>query len=156
MKAFQDKAGRNWTVSLTIGSAMRVKDKVDVDLLRPEEGKPPTLTRLGLDEVLLARVIACLLEDQFEANKVTAEDVYNAFDGETLLRAQDAFYDEVADFFQKRGRRHLATAVRKQQAVIEKAVALAETKIAALDVDKLTSGVTSGSSPEGSASTPDR
>jgi len=155
VKTFKDAAGRTWTLSITIGTAMRVKDKLEVHLLRPDEGRPPLLTRLALDEMFLAEVLCCLLEDQFEAHKVTERDVQMAFDGETLLAAQTALYDELASFFLSRGRRHVTKAVRKQQAVIEKATALAETKIDAIDVDQLTRGAMSGSSPAASDSTPD-
>jgi len=156
MRTFKDAAGRTWTVSVTIGTAMRVKDKLQVDLLRPEEGQPPLLTRLALDEVLLAEVLCALIEAQFEAQKVTAEDVYAAFDGATLLAAQTAFYEELHDFFLKRGRTHTATAIRKQEALIDTAVALATARIDALDVDRLTRGETCGSSPAVLDSTPDR
>jgi hypothetical protein len=44
----------------------------------------------GNGSQFLAQVIACLLEDQFEANKTTEQEVYAAFDGETLLAAQTA------------------------------------------------------------------
>ena len=88
MKTFNDAAGRTWTVALTLGTAMHVKAKLDVDLLQVEVGDPPLLTRLGTDEMLLGEVLCALLEPQFDAHKVTAEDVKNAFDGRTLLAAQ--------------------------------------------------------------------
>ena len=85
MKTFTDAAGRTWTISLNLGTAMAVKGKLDVDLLQPEAGDPPLLTRLGTDEMLLGEVLCALLEGQFETHKVTADDVRAAFDGQTLL-----------------------------------------------------------------------
>lgn len=98
MKTFTDAAGRTWTITLNLGTAMKVKAKLDIDLLQPEAGDPPLLTRLGTDELLLGEVFCALLEGQFEAHKVTADDVRAAFDGQTLLAAQKAFYEEMIDF----------------------------------------------------------
>src|SRR5690606_29242840 len=90
MKTFTDAAGRTWTIALNLGTAMAVKAKLDIDLLQPEAGDPPLLTRLGTDEMLLGEVLCALLENQFEAHKVTDADVLTAFDGNTLLAAQKA------------------------------------------------------------------
>lgn len=154
MKTFNDAAGRTWTIALTLGTAMYVKNKLEIDLLQPEAGEPPLLTRLGTDEMLLGEVLCALLESQFEAHKVTDADVRNAFDGKTLLAAQKAFYEELTDFFQNRGRMDRAKAVAAQARLIEKATAAVETKIDTMDLDRLVDGALSGNWPEPSASTP--
>ncbi|NOZ57471.1 MAG: hypothetical protein GXO73_11875, partial [Calditrichaeota bacterium] len=118
MKTFTDAAGRTWTITLNLGTALAVKDKLGVDLLQPEAGDPPLLTRLGTDELLLGEVLCALLETQFEANKVTAENVRAGFDGSTLLAAQKTFYEELVDFFRSRGRADRARAVETQAAMI--------------------------------------
>ena len=156
MKTCTDAAGRTWSIALTLGTAMFVKTKLDIDLLQPEAGEPPLLTKLGTDEMLLGEVLCALLESQFEAHKVTDADVRNAFDGKTLLAAQKAFYEELVDFFQSRGRMDRAKAVAAQARLIEKATAAIEGKIDTMDLDKLVDGALSGSWPESSASTPER
>ena len=158
MKTFTDAAGRTWTLALTLGTAMKVKAKLDIDLLQPEAGDPPLLTRIGTDEMLLGEVLCAMLEGQFEAHKVTDEDVRSSFDGQTLLAAQKAFYEELVAFFRSRGRNDRAKAVAKQMALIEAAVAAVETRIDAFDIDAtirgaMTPGETSGASPGASAST---
>jgi len=154
MKTFNDAAGRTWTLTLNLGTAMRVKAKLDIDLLQPEAGDPPLLTRLGTDEMLLGEVLCAMLEGQFETHKVTDEDVRASFDGETLLAAQKAFYEELIGFFRSRGRNDRAKAVAKQMAMIEAAVTAVETRIDALDIDETIRGAMSGESPEASESTP--
>ena len=154
MRIFSDASGRDWQIALTLGSAARVKDALSVDLLQPESGDPPLLTRLGTDELLLGEVICCLLGDQFEKHKVTAEEVSDSFDGKTLLAAQSAFYEELIDFFLNRGRGDRAKMVAAQAKVIEVAVKAAEARIDAMDVDQAVSGVMSGDSPAPSASIP--
>jgi len=155
MKTFTDAAGRNWTISLNLGTAMAVKDSLGVDLLQPEAGDPPLLTRLGTDEMLLGEVLCALLAGQFEANKVTEDDVRACFDGATLLAAQKAFYEELADFFRSRGRADRARAVETQAAMIDAAVKAIEEKIGGMDVQEVIAGAMSGSLPEASESTPD-
>jgi len=148
MKMFTDAAGRTWTITLNLGTAMKVKAKLDIDLLQPEAGDPPLLTRLGTDELLLGEVLCALLEGQFEAHKVTADDVRAAFDGQTLLAAQKAFYEEMIDFFRSRGRNDRAKAVAKQMAMIDAAVTAIETRIDGIDIDQTIRGAMSGESPD--------
>jgi len=155
MKAFNDGAGRTWTITLTLGTAMTVKEQLGVDLLQPEAGDPPLLTRLGTDEMLLGEVLCAMLQQQFETQGVTAEEVRNGFDGQTLLAAQKAFYEELIDFFQSRGRTDRAKAVAKQVKMIDAAVVAVETRIDALDIDQTIAGAMSGESPEALASTQD-
>ncbi len=155
MQIFKDNANRSWQLSLTIGVAMKVKATLGIDLLQPEVGDPPVMTRLGIDELLLAQVIAIMLESQFELQKVDRDDIYETFDGPTFARAHEAFYKELIDFFQSRGRQDRATAVLKQMKMIESGIAAAVTKIDGIDVDKtidkalskIEFGETSGESP---------
>jgi len=135
MHIFKDNAGRDWSLSLTIGNAMMVKDRLGIDLLQPEVGDPPLLTRLGTDEMLLAEVIAALLESQFELHKVDVAQVYQCFDGPTFGRAHEAFYKELIDFFHQRGRQDRAKAVEKQMQMILAGAKAAETKVAGINVD---------------------
>ena len=145
MKTFVDAAGRTWAISLNLESAMRVRDTLNIDLLQPEAGDPPLITRIGTDEVLLGQVILALINEQFEAQKLTEQDVRKSFDGRTILDAQKAFYEELVDFFRSRGRSDRAAAIEKQARIIELATQLVSKKIEALDVEETVSGAMSGS-----------
>ncbi len=161
MKTFTDANGRTWTLTLNLGTAMTVKAKLEIDLLQPEQGDPPLLTRLGTDEMLLGEVLCVMLEGQFAVHKVTEDDVRSSFDGQTLLSAQKAFYEELINFFQSRGRNDRAKAVAKQMAMIDAAVTAIENKIDALDLQSILDqtiqagdGQMSGGLPDHSASDP--
>ena len=109
--------------------------------------------------MLLGEVFCGSARGQFEAHKVTADDVRAAFDGQTLWRAKA--FREMIDFFRSRGRNDRAKAVAKQMAMIEAAVTAVETRIDALDIEAtinsaLTPGPMSGASPGPSASIPGR
>ena len=145
MKTFTDAAGRTWTMALNLGTALAVKSKLSIDLLQPEAGDPPLITRLGTDELLLGEVLCALLENQFVAHKVTEADVRLSFDGKTLLSAQKAFYEELEDFFRSRGRLDRAQAVAAQAKLIQKATLAIEQKLAAIDLDAMVDGALSGS-----------
>jgi len=155
MKTFTDTVGRTWALTLNLGTALAVKDALGVDLLQPEVGDPPLLTRLGTDELLLGEVLCCLLAGQFETHKVSESEVRASFDGQTLLAAQTAFYEELVGFFRSRGRKDRARAVEAQKALIDKAVTAIETRIDGIDLEAAIHGAMSGDSPDISDSIPD-
>ena len=148
MKTFTDTTGRQWSISINLGTALKVRQALDVDLLQPEAGDPPLLTRIGTDEILLGQVICCLLQKQFEKHDMDENDVLASFDGTTLLAAQKAFYEELVDFFRSRGRADRARAVEVQAKLIETAVAAVQSRIDSMDLEKLIDGAMSGESPE--------
>ena len=159
MKTFTDNAGRTWTVSLTIDAAKRVKGLLNVNLLEPEAGSPPLLTRLGTDVILLCDVVFALIKPQADAAGVTDEQFAAALGGDVILAAQTAFYEELVDFFRKLGRTDLAKAVDAQRRMIDLAVRRIETRIDRLDLEaavESTLGEPSTSSPPSSESTPVR
>jgi len=136
MKTFTDSAGRVWTLSLTIDCAKRVRDLLSINLLEPEIGDPPPITKIGTDEILLCDVLFVMVKPQADALAVSAEQFAQALGPEAILSAQNAFYDELIDFFQKRGRTDRAKALATQQKVINLAVAQVTSKINAIDLDK--------------------
>jgi hypothetical protein len=136
MKTFTDSSGRVWTLSLTIDCAKRVRDLLNINLLEPEIGDPPPITRLGTDEILLCDVLFVMVKPQADALNVTADQFAGALGPEAILSAQNAFYDELIDFFQKRGRTDRARAMATQQKVINLAIAKVTNKICSIDLDK--------------------
>jgi len=165
MKTFTDSQGREWTIALNLGTAMMIKDRLGLDLLQPELGDPPLLTRIGTDEMLLGEVLCAFLSDQFVKYDLDETGVKMAFDGETLLAAQEAFYGELADFFRSRGRNDRTKAIEKQQALIQAAIKANEARVDGFDVaetirnvvseqSESNHGMTSGESPEASEWTP--
>ncbi|OHB58788.1 MAG: hypothetical protein A2Y12_00100 [Planctomycetes bacterium GWF2_42_9] len=136
MKTFTDSAGRNWTLSLTIDCAKRVRDLLGVNLLEPEAGDPPLLTRLGTDEILLCDVLYCMIKPQADSQQITSEQFGQALGGDVILAAQTAFYSEIIDFFQKRGRTDRAKAAATQQKMIDIAIARVTQKMDEIDVSQ--------------------
>ena len=159
MKTFTDSAGRTWTIALNIDAVKRVKTLLGIDLLKPEEGDPPLLTQLGTDEILLCDCIYCLVKPQADSQGVSDEQFGQGLGGEAILAAQEAFYQEMIDFFQKRSRPDRARAVEAQSKMIDLAVARIETHLSGIDLEaevESTFGSLSGNSPASSESSPNR
>ncbi|HOT74011.1 MAG TPA: hypothetical protein PLX18_12705 [Anaerohalosphaeraceae bacterium] len=149
MKAFEDAKGRRWELSLTIGSAKRVLEKLGVNLLEPEGGEPPLLTRLGADAMLLCDVLYVLCEPQAEKNAVSDIDFGESLGGDAIREAMQAFYEELIYFFQQSGRPDRAKMVQKQREMIRLAVQNAEGLVDRIDTQEevlKAFGLASGSS----------
>ena len=177
MKTFNDAAGRTWTISLTLGSAMRVKDALGISLLDLDQGvarvgdkyrmvemknkadaeKHELLSvKLVSDKFFLADVLFCLLEPQIEKHGLTKDNAWDAFNGETMLAMNRALYEELTDFFQSSGRTNVVRLIEAQAKVVNaqmKVVDRMADKLTDETMEKVVVGVMSGESPERLAST---
>ncbi|OHB56829.1 MAG: hypothetical protein A2Y07_06875 [Planctomycetes bacterium GWF2_50_10] len=137
MKTFQDSAGRTWTISMTVDSVKRVRDLMKINLIEPESGDPPLLTRLGMDDLLMLDVIYCLIQPQAEQLNISDTDFAKALGGDAVLSAINAFYEEMVDFFLKRGRTDRAKAVGTQHRMIALAIQRIDGHISRIDPEKV-------------------
>lgn len=146
MREFTDGTGKIWKISITIGSIIRVKSKLGVDLLQIEQGKPPLISRLWQEELLMAEILACLMGEQL-SDKSDAE-IYEAFDGATLIKATNAFYEELSDFFRKSARTERAEIVDKQRELVKKGIAMLTEQVQKIDTSEMLYGILSGDAPD--------
>jgi len=164
MRTFTDSAGRMWQLAITVDAVRRVRDLVGVNLARLIEPREPgrdlpLMTDLEDDLLLLVDVIYALVKPQADAQGVSDADFGRALGGEAIAGAHEAFWRELADFFRSLKRQAPARAIEKQLALVEAAMAAAERKIEALDVERIveqTDGGSSSSAPASRASTPGR
>ena len=133
MKYFKDKRGKDYHIELTIGKIKKVRDKVGVDLLDVESGETPLIQRLLTDELLLADVVCCLIEDQI-ADK-TYDEILDEMDATTVTNATKAFFEEYKNFFAERGRTDRAEAVSKAMYLMDRVIGRATSEIQAYDID---------------------
>lgn len=155
MKTFKDNNGRQWQLELTFDSAKRVRDLLDVNLLAPEQGQPPLLTKLGTDEILLCDVIYVLVKPQADEAGISDVQFGQALGGDAICNAVNAFYDELMDFFRKRGRLDRAQAVATQKQMIDLAVSRTTETLQNLDLAREVESIfgrLSINGPESSAS----
>ena len=122
MREFIDSTGRKWVISITIDAVKRCRDLLEINLLEPEKGDPPLLTRIGTDEILFCDLLYCLCKPQLDKAGISDQQFGEVLGGDAILSASNAFYEELIDFFRKRGRTDRAKAAAKQQEMISLAV----------------------------------
>ncbi|TXI10632.1 MAG: hypothetical protein E6Q76_03745 [Rhizobium sp.] len=185
MKSFSDKAGRSWTIDLTVGCFRRVKALIGVDLMAPEgmadsEGKPASgeqLTlahRLTADMMLFVDVLYAALKAEADARNVSVQQFCEAIPPDTLREARLIFLGEWEDFFRLLGRDDRAAVIRAAVDLVNEQIACTEAatkklleqglptlsaeiaKATSEALGQLNSGNWLTSSPASSASTPTR
>ncbi len=120
MKTFNDNSGRTWTVSLNVGALKRVRSLCEVDLMAAVEGK--LVERLVTDPVLLCDVLFAICAEEAEKKGVTDEEFGRSLAGDAIDAGTTALLEELVDFFPKRRREVLRSALRKMDALQEKSV----------------------------------
>ena len=151
MKVFTDNASRTWSVIITDDSIRRVMKLLGINITEIDVGDPPLLVRIGTDEMLLCDIIYCLVKPQADELGVSDEDFGRALGGDAILAAQTALYEELVDFFLKRGRPDRAKAVTAQKKMIELAIENVRMKLEAIcpetEIGKIFGGNSSTSVP---------
>ena len=110
MKTFKDNLGRNWQISVTVGSAKRVRDLAGSDILQL---KAETLKRLGEDPYFLADVFYALVKPEADAAKVSPENFAEGLAGDAVEEATEILLDELMLFFPSAQRKILQDAVAR-------------------------------------------
>jgi hypothetical protein len=146
MRAFNDMAGRNWTLNIRVDDVQRVRDLAKVDLLRIVRDGGELLDRLGEDLVLFVSVMWALLGPKAEALGITEAEFREHMHGESLDEASKVLLEELADFFPPSQRTRLALLLNRQSRWEEHLSKLIE--------KSEPSGTTSIDAPELSAATP--
>lgn len=164
MRTFRDQTGRDWNLSINVGAVKRVRAELQIDLLTVVDPKADLLERLGSDPVLVVDLLYILCKPQADERGISDEQFGEMMGGgDTVLQANRAFLGELADFFPDPvKRRGMTTLIEKMGQLETKALALAERRMAAIDLDQIletamkSDGEPSTSSPDSSASSPTR
>jgi hypothetical protein len=163
MRQFKDNAGRTWTVDINVATLKRVRGLTGVDLMQVIEGT--LIEKFIRDPVLLCDVVYAVCKPEADAAKVSDEEFGKAMAGDAIEAATGAVLDELISFCPSpRDRANLGRVLQATNRVLEKARDVTEKRIETLtsegELDKLvnrllkTSGSSSTSAPEPSASTP--
>jgi len=131
-RAFTDTQGREWTMALSIGGFMRVKDAHGVDLFALDQGTPPLIEVLYSDPVLLARIIYTLVGHQIEG--VDELSFCDAMGQDALFKADRVFRAALIDFFRTARRPELAETVIATSALIEIGALTGEEELKAVNL----------------------
>jgi len=96
MAIFRDSAGREWNVTLNLGTAKLVKKAHGFDFLG--DGKEHPILRLAGDMELLGNVLWTLCERQARERNITEQDFGEAIAGDSLDAAVNALAEAYSDF----------------------------------------------------------
>lgn len=152
MRYFHDSERNKWEINLTLKTAKRVYDALNVDLFQPvrfDENGRTLSERLMNDDLLLGEVVIALIGEQIEARKMTCDEVREAIGAAQFPEIQEAFFEEYSDFFKLRQKQFLADAIRRDFEKIKEEIAENNVKIRLL-----VSGETSNASPPSPDSAP--
>lgn len=168
MREFKDEEGRPWRVALTIGSVLRVKDMVAIDVVDEATGqssKRPfdmadagqiaqTFQVLRSQFATIGEVLYAVLVKQVEERKLSREEFLDGLRGDSLEAAAKVLEAELVDFFPPRLRKMVALLASKMDEVASEMMAKAEASLAAATIETLAgqSGMPSGKPPASSES----
>ncbi len=160
MKTFKDNADRTWTVTVNVDAIKRVRSLLDIDLMQAVEGK--LIERLIGDPVLLCDIIYCVCKEDADAKGITDEEFGRAMAGDAIELATTAMLEELVDFFPQGKRELLRKALAKLETLQATAIDVVSKRLDSPELDRHLEaelkklGDSFGSSPELSASSPDR
>lgn len=164
MREFKDEEGRPWRVALTIGSVLRVKDMVSVDVFDESTGQASrrpfdmadagqiaqTFQVLRSQFATIGEVLYAVLLKQVDERKLSREEFLDGLRGDSLEAAAKAIEAELVDFFPPRLRKMVALLASKMDEVANEMMTKAEANLAATTIESLAgqSGTASGKPPE--------
>lgn len=182
MRTFNDRAGRVWTVDLTIGCLRSIRASLGVDLTKPEEpcdalgrpaaDNPPLSQRITQDVMLCVDVLFAAVEEQAAGQQVDAVQFARDLPATHFRTARLVLLEEWLEFFQQLERPDQAAVVRTaidldNELQQQKQKSMAKLQAAAVEslrkevakatdeaIAELTAGEKSTSSPALSESTP--
>jgi hypothetical protein len=171
MQAFRDGSDKahEWLLHINVASIRRVRAATGVDLAAlPASGLGEFLS----DVVKFVDVLWVLVEPQAKERGVSDEDFGASLSGDSLVRAAEAFVEELIDFFPAPRRGPLREMVKKGRQLDDVMARMAGEEMARFDPEaeaektrkrlkqqreslESGSGEPSGGVPESSASTPE-
>jgi hypothetical protein len=134
MHRFTDNEGRTWVINVTVDAIKRVRTLCNLDLLEAIDGK--LIERLVTDPITLCDCLYALCKPQADEQKITDEAFGRAMAGDCLEQATEALLEDLVDFFPKRRREILRSALGKLKQVEAKAMDLAEARLMGPELDR--------------------
>jgi len=114
---FNDSAGAEWHVSVTVATVKRVRTLTDVDLLRVQDGQ--IFHQLGSDPILLVDVLYAVCKPTVDTLGLTDEQFGERLAGDAIAEASTALMKALVDFFPERQTREALTRVLAKGQEIE-------------------------------------
>ena len=134
MGSYTDDKGRQWLISVNYGMVLYLKDSCNIDLLEPYANEESaTLGRIIQNRYALINTVFQVVKYSNKGAK--DEEIWNSFNGDGLVNAQEAFFNDWANFSRQGGRPDMAAAIELTQEVIRAGVREVEARIKTFDVN---------------------
>lgn len=131
MGFYIDKNDRKWVFTINYGLVLYLKDSLKIDLLEPYANGSTTLADMIQNRYQMLEVLYQVVK---YSNKSAGEsEIWESFNGNGIVAAQEAFFKDWADFSRDGGRPDTAAAIEKAQELIQAGIKAAEAQIKALD-----------------------
>lgn len=130
MKTYKDCTGKEWGVSVTVGTIKRVKDLIGVNLL--DAVSTDLIDKMRSDPVLLCDILYAVCKPQADADGVSDEAFGESLAGDAITSATEALLDEIVDFFPSSQRTTLRKALTKIEAAEKQIQAQMEAQVDAM------------------------
>ena len=113
---FTDEKGREWSLRITFGEALKLKTDFGIDVYKLFTDTEDQLSSLLAEEWKLMEVVSFLTRKQREAQGVQDEDFLDGFSGDVLDGATFAFLYGVAASLKKSQRRAMVLLLQRMEA----------------------------------------
>lgn len=155
---FNDRAGRTWSMEVTFGTVLRVKQRTGVELLTLIENNAKRWRELANDVERLWATITAVLAPQLEQQGVTEEELAESMGDDEMMECGFALYAGLGNYFPEQDRAAMQTcarAVRKRIKAKRQSRRLPTDEEVEAELDRLMpiSNASTGASPESSEST---
>ncbi|MGN0872656.1 MAG: hypothetical protein ACI4UV_15830 [Victivallales bacterium] len=115
MRTFKDNEGREWTVSMNVGSVKRIRDMAKVDIFG--SGLQSFVETVTENPVMLVDVLYAAIQPQAEKREISGEAFAEAIAGDVIETASSVLLAEIVDFFPKAKRNILKRILETSQEV---------------------------------------
>lgn len=135
MKIFKDVNGKEWTISITVGTIKRVKDLLNVNLI--DAVSTDLIDRMKSDPVFLCDILYAICKPQADKDGVSDIDFGEGLAGDAIASATDALIGDLVDFFPSSQRMILQKALAKIENAEKKLTETMNQKIDAMMDDEI-------------------
>lgn len=111
MKIFKDVNGKEWTISITVGTIKRVKDLMNVNLI--DAVSTDLIDKMKSDPVFLCDILFAICKPQADKDGVSDVEFGEGLVGDAISDATTALIGDLVDFFPQSQRTILQKALAK-------------------------------------------
>ncbi len=134
MKIIKDLKGREWKLSITVGSVKRVDSELNLNIYKVAD--KDFLKTIIEDPIKFIDMLFVLVEDQAKELDVDDIEFGKSFDGDAIAKSVNLFLEELVNFFPPSKRESLKKALAMTMEMTEKTGREMLKKLDEFDIDK--------------------